>query len=83
MDKRNIAKKITEILVHTQFAHWVENYQVDPQAENVEAQKQRALKYYLGCDIDGIIRWGTQNSFNTIIKLQVGMILRILEEEGF
>lgn len=70
---RSIERKITEILVQTQFAEWADNKSdktFDKTAIETKFQMERAIAYYLG-----------EARFHAIIRLQVGMIMRNISEE--
>ena len=48
MDESVVYQNIVEVLVFSQFAHWIDLLPDTPTAEQVNTQNKRAMSYYWG-----------------------------------
>lgn len=83
MHKRKLYNKIREILVLTQFEHWVEPKNISPTAEEANLRSGRALDYYLGIKNKkaGELPDYEMTRFHAIVDTQTGLIIRALEND--
>lgn len=77
MNKIQLIEKISEVLILTQFEHWIDKG--EHSAEERNARKKRAIGYYLGLQQTkpGEIM---VNKFNILVKIQTAMIMREVEK---
>ena len=77
MSKEKTREKITEILVMSQFAHWVDCK--CKTAEEINTQAERAIQYYLGnVKEDKLL---ATNRFRALIQSQTAHIEQALKED--
>ncbi len=81
IDKTELAQKITEVLIQTQFIAWIEP-EPDMTAEQASAREKRAIDYYLGYHKDGkpsVEQMLAYNKFHHVVDTQTAMIMRRLD----
>ncbi len=81
MDKTELAQKLTEILVYTQFNSWIEPDTEHLTAEDMKLKNKRASDYYLGRlpanpSVEQVL---VVNKFHSIVNMQVDFIMRLLD----
>lgn len=81
IDSHTLYQKITEILVYSQYEHWVEKQPRDPTAAWIADKEKRARDFYMGRH-DNPMQLSSfeQNKFHAIVNLQAGVIMREIEK---
>lgn len=82
MNRIEIFNKIHEILILSQFEHWVEPKNISPTAEEANLRSGRALDYYLGIaknNKPGELPDYEMTRFHAIVDTQTGLIIRALD----
>jgi len=82
MDKNELYQKIREILILSQYEHWVEAENPHPTADWIDKRVERAIDYYLGRQKGkdlSVLPDYKMTRFHHIVNMQVGLIIRLLE----
>ena len=80
LSKQEVVQKISEILIQTQFAHFIEPETDRMTAEQVNTMSDRAVDYYLGKDSKTANQGFIMKKFNSLINMQRAMIMRALDD---
>lgn len=80
MNREDLRNKIQEILILSQYEHWVDTRDVTEGQLNT--RNQRAIGYYLGIrpTPEELGRRIVVNTFNTLIKTQTARIMKEVEK---
>lgn len=83
MDKHELYNKIIEILILTQFEHWVEPKNDHLTAMEVISRPERAIDYYLGREKGkkpSELPNYEMTRFHSLVCLQANLIMRAMED---